>query len=369
MKTAKSLALSRTSWLSVLMFDAAYPPPVVGGKEKQAHLLAKALKAQGVKVKALSYSHGGNTSGAHEGVFVQRVSPGVLSLFSLLLLLVRSRSQFLFLHIHTPSRIGRIVALIGWLLRYQVVFKFPNENLLDGLSVVDRLLWGILLRTASLLVVLEEDTKIKLEHYGVAQKKLFHVANGVEIGEARREACTNTPVKLLFVGRLVPQKACDQLIQACGLLAHRGIEFTLTVVGDGPLRGDLQSLAQDLALEEKVDFEGYQADTLPYLGQADILVLPSQREGMSNVLLEAISVGLPIVATDVGSARKQVGPFGEQFLCKRADPEGLANCILKLATNPELRIEYGVYLHKRGQEMFSIEAVAEQYLEQYRKLI
>ena len=354
---------------SVLMFDAAYPPPVVGGKEKQAHLLAKALKEMGLDVEALSYIHNGNKSAPYEGVYVERVPNTILSLVFVFLAILKKRSRFNLLHIHTPSRIGRFAALVGWLAGYQVIFKFPNEYLLDNLRAVDRWFWRVVLSTASLFVVLENKTKARLESINVGNQRIFHVANGVCMGPLKNRSIDHNYVKLVFVGRLTAQKCCDQLIYACDLLARRGIHFHLEIVGDGPLRDELQSLVRELGHEANISFLGHQSNIFSHLTTADVLVLPSEKEGMSNVILEAISIGVPVVATDVGSVRSQVGDFGEQFLCEPYNPDCLADKIERLVKNPQLYLEFGQYLNTRGHKIFSMDTVASQYVEKYFELL
>ena len=365
--TTNSYSMDKKIQLSVVMFDAAYPPPVLGGKEKQAHLLAKTLLSRGVNVKALSYEHNGNTSEVYEGVFVKRVKKGFLAPVMLGIALVECRKFFSVLHIHTPSRIGKIVALIGFFLRYKIVFKFPNEHLLDSTNWLDRAVWCGLFKVADLLVVLEEDTKNKLKARGPLEEKLFFVENGVEM-IAPIKMDTSNPVRLIFVGRLVPQKACDQLIHACDLLRDWGVDFSLIIFGDGPLKDELSCLVDKLNLEGNISFEGYCSAPIDRMKESHILVLPSLYEGMSNVLLEAISIGLPIIATDVGAAKKQVGSCGEQFLCEPLDQGCLAEIIKTLFNNPQIRKEYGDYLYNRGCQIFAIEIVAEKYIKEYKRI-
>lgn len=353
--------------ISILMFDAAYPPPVIGGKEKQAHLLAKTLLAKGMRVKALSYEHNSNSSEMHEGIFVQRVKKGWMAPVRLAIALAKDRTTFSVLHVHSPSRIGKILVLIGFLLRYQIVFKLPNEHLLDSTKWLDCALWRRLFYLVDLFVVLEEDTKRRLRARGLSEKKLFFVENGVEMGDPIITDASN-PTRLIFVGRLMPQKACDQLIRACALLRDKGVDFLLSIVGDGPLKEELSSFVSNLNLEQHIIFEGYQSAPIVNMKESHILVLPSMYEGMSNALLEAISIGLPIVTTDVGAAKKQIGAYGEQFLCKPLNHICLAEKIQTLANNTQLRKEYGDYLHKRGLELFSIDTVAEKYISEYKRI-
>jgi len=341
--------------ISVLMFEATYPPPVLGGKEKQAHLLSRELVRMGVKVKVLSYTHNGNTSGEHEGVLVDRVPRGLAALFLLFRYLMGYKSKFTILHIHTPSRIGKIVAILGFLLRYKVVFKFPSEHLF--LKIVD------------LFVVLEDDTRRKLIERNVPIEKIFQVSNGVEIPDNPSDQKDDELFKILFVGRLMPVKSCDDLIKACSLLDKIKVDWKLTIVGDGPLYKELRELCNKLGVADRVFFEGYQADTLSYMKQSDLLILPSKKEGMSNVLLEAMSVGLSIIATKVGSARIQVGYMGEQFLYEVGDIKTLVKHIEMMGNDYNLRYSYGDYLRSRCRDEFSIEMISCLYLEKYRNII
>lgn len=355
--------------LKIIMFDAAFPPPVVGGKEKQAFLLAKRLVAKGINVDALSYRHNSNTSEKLEGINIHRVNPGISSLPPLILHLIKSRTKAKILHIHTPSKIGKILTFIGFALGYKIVFKFPGQDIINDNNFSSKILWYTMFKTVSLFVVLEDNTYQKLTSLSINKNKIFYVHNGVEMHKNKKTIQYDKKINLIFIGRLVPIKLCDQMIYACSLLHKKGIDFKLTIVGDGPLTQDLIDLTKELQLENHVFFEGHKSNTISYMEKSDILILPSLSEGMSNVLLEAISVGLPIVATNVGSASTQVGTFGKQFLCDPYKPESLAEKIIILTNDPKLREKYGSYLYNRGCEMFSIEAVTNKYISKYKELL
>lgn len=351
------------------MFEAAFPPPVIGGKEKQAILLAKRLVSKGIDVDALSYIHNNNKSEVVEGVNIVRFASGLLLPAQLFIALFRRRFIFKILHIHTPSRVGKLVALFGFILGYKVIFKFPNEKMLDGLNVFDRVSWWGLFKIVDTFVVLEEGTREKLLDFKVPVRKVFYIYNGVEISDKKINENDGGGVKLIFVGRLEEQKKCDVLIKAASILKNRQLDFNLLIVGDGSLREDLEKLVERLSLNDVVQFSGYQENTLSYMKDADILILPSDNEGMSNVLLEAISIGLPIIVTDVGSSRIQVGSFGEQFLCPVNNSDCLADKIYNLSLNEALRDSYGEYLYERAKSLFSIEAITDKYIERYKELL
>lgn len=349
------------------MFDAAYPPPIVGGKEKQVHLLANELRRQGVDVCALSYEHNGNHTQLYDNIKVYRVKKGAIAPFLFLLRLIYLRVNFKILHIHTPSRIGHIIAFMGFMLGYRVVFKFPNEKMLNNLSVASIYCWGITIRLAKLLVVLEENTQNTLiSSWKVDKAKIFLASNGVKVLRNNNKIARKT-IKLLFVGRLVKQKCCSDLIKACSNLNNRNIKWQLDIVGNGPLMDSLQIMAKQLEIVDKISFHGYQSDVLKYMKNADLLILPSENEGMSNVLLEAMAIGLPIICTDVGAAKNMLGKQGEKYLIKTHDISGLSNKIIIFTENPTLLKEYGTYLFERCKSKYSIQSITNSYIECYQR--
>lgn len=358
---------TNSSQLKILMFDAAYPPPIVGGKEKQVHLLATELKRQGVEVCALSYEHNGNHTQLHDNIKVYRVKNGAMAPLLFLIRLIYLRVNFKILHIHTPSRIGHIIAFIGFMLGYRVVFKFPNEKMLDNLSTPAIYCWRITIRLAKLLVVLEEKTlNTLISLWKVDKAKIFLASNGVEVLKNKKQIAGKT-IKLLFVGRLVKQKCCSDLIKACGNLNNENIKWQLGIVGNGPLMDSLQIMTKQLRIADKINFHGYQSDVLKYMKDADLLILPSENEGMSNVLLEAMSIGLPIICTDVAAAKNMIGKQGEKYLIKPYDIVALSNKITIFAENPTLLKEYGAYLFERCKRKYSIQSIANSYIERYQK--
>jgi len=357
-----------SSQLKILMFDAAYPPPITGGKEKQVHLLANELKRQGVDVCALSYEHNGNHTQLHDNIKVYRVKKGVMAPLLLLIQLVYLRINFKILHIHTPSRIGHIMVFIGFMLGYQVVFKFPNEKMLANLSILAICYWRITIRLAKLLVVLEEKTQNTLiSSWKVNKAKIFLASNGVEVLKNKKQISKKI-IKLLFVGRLVKQKCCSDLIKACGKLNNEKIKWQLGIVGDGALMDSLKIMAKQLEIADKISFHGYQSDVLKYMKDADLLVLPSEKEGMSNVLLEAMAIGLPIICTDVGAAKNMIGKREEKYLIKPHDIIDLTNKITIFAENTTLLKEYGTYLFERCKSKYSIQSITNSYIERYQKM-
>lgn len=107
------------------------------------------------------------------------------------------------------------------------------------------------------------------------------------------------PIRLLFLGRLSPEKGLSMFLDA--LAASSALDrFRLRIVGEGPERSALEARSSELALRPHVTFVGYLDDVGPELAAADVLVLPSEREGLPMTLLEALAAGIPVVASAVG---------------------------------------------------------------------
>lgn len=125
------------------------------------------------------------------------------------------------------------------------------------------------------------------------------------------------PLRFVMTSRLVPKKGHADILRA--LTALRDTDFQLDILGEGPARAELQALAAELGIAERVVFHGFTSDVGAHLARADVFLLPSRSEALSNALLEAMSAGLVPVARDVGGAR-EVWPDGlEDFLLPDVD--------------------------------------------------
>ena len=155
---------------------------------------------------------------------------------------------------------------------------------------------------------------------------LFHPANQAH---ARQQlgVSLDRPT-LLWVGRMVPVKGLDILLEACCRLRDQGVPFDLLLAGDGPLRPSLESRVRTTRLANHVRFLGTcSQDHLPELYQAaDVTVLPSLSEGLPNVLRESVSCGTPFVASDVGGVA-EIAERPHDRLVPPGDPDCLASAL------------------------------------------
>ncbi len=174
------------------------------------------------------------------------------------------------------------------------------------------------------------------------------------------------PLRLVFVGRLNPQKGLTFLLAALRALAAsspRTAPPVLDVVGDGSGRGQLEAEAGGLGLGGRVRFHGWLGrDALRLtLQAADLFVLPSLEEGMSIALLEAMACGLPIVATRVAGSTELVADGENGLLVDPRDAEGLARAVGRLLADPELRGRMGRASRARSLD-WEWGATAERYV-------
>jgi peptidoglycan/xylan/chitin deacetylase (PgdA/CDA1 family)/glycosyltransferase involved in cell wall biosynthesis len=193
------------------------------------------------------------------------------------------------------------------------------------------------LEAADAVVAVSQDIKARLGELGLDPGKTHVVYRGVDTarfaagdrGEARRRVGlpSGTPLAL-WVGRMAPVKGLDVLMDACSLLAARGTDFALALVGDGPLERNLRAQCAERGLGKNVFFTGAALHKhLPdWYRAADITVLPSRSEGVPNVLLESIACGTPFVASRVGGIPEIATP-GIDRLVKPDDPTELADAI------------------------------------------
>jgi L-malate glycosyltransferase len=166
-----------------------------------------------------------------------------------------------------------------------------------------------------------------------------------------------------------PGKNHDVFLCAAAQLAtrHPGLRFVLA--GDGPLREGLEALAHALQLDGRVDFLGEARNVPAVFASLDISVLPSRSESLSNVILESMAAGVPVVATDVGGNPELIREGLDGLLVPLGDTNALAAAIEKLVTNPELRARLGRQARESVLKEYRVEEIRDQYQNVYRSLL
>jgi sugar transferase (PEP-CTERM/EpsH1 system associated) len=166
---------------------------------------------------------------------------------------------------------------------------------------------------------------------------------------------------LVTVGRLVPVKDHETLLESVQRLCRQGMSPTLLVAGDGPLMEALASRAAALGIDAHVRWLGHRHDVESVFAAADVFVLSSQSEGLSNTILEAMAAGLPVVATRVGGADELVLDGLTGLLVPPGSPEALAEALASVLRDPEARRAMGAAGRERAHAEFSLDAMIGRY--------
>jgi glycosyltransferase involved in cell wall biosynthesis len=182
-----------------------------------------------------------------------------------------------------------------------------------------------------------------LQAVGFDPPRIHWLPNGVKTvrfeGITRPEA-GNTPPTIVFVGRLVPEKGLDSLLHAWATARRPG--WRLRLVGGGGEDGALRALVATLGVADSVDLPGPSDAVERELASADIGILPSRFEGLSNTLLEYMAAGLPVIATRISGSEDLVIPRRNGWLCDVDDVAGLAAALAEaMDLTPQTRRAMG----------------------------
>jgi glycosyltransferase involved in cell wall biosynthesis len=167
------------------------------------------------------------------------------------------------------------------------------------------------------------------------------------------------------VGRLVPQKRQQDLIEAIGRLRKAGLDAGGILIGDGPERSALEEKARSLGLEHEIIFAGFRDDTRSFYAAMEAFVLCSDREGFPMTLLEAMAAGVPVAATDVGGVSECVEHEKTGLLVPAGDIDAIAGALARLAENPGLRKDLTGTALSRVRSEFSIARMAREHEKLY----
>lgn len=216
------------------------------------------------------------------------------------------------------------------------------------------------------LIAVSEATKHEMVAVGIPESKIRVIHNGIEphiwspdqVTTAFREELgisQNVPV-IGYVGRIMPEKDLETWLRAAAMVAKQYPQARFVLVGegrDGITLSGLKRLVDSLGIEKNVIFQGYRRNLIPVYEAFDIFVLSSLREGLPNSILEAMALGIPVVTTDVAGAKELVVDGDSGFVVSQQSPDQLANRVLKLLDDPEMRVRMKQASRHRIETEFS----------------
>jgi glycosyltransferase involved in cell wall biosynthesis len=217
-----------------------------------------------------------------------------------------------------------------------------------------------------------------LKHLGAATAQLIH--DGIDTKVFKKEEDTNYRQKLgisndaliiTFVGRLIYAKGVQDLISAFSTIKDTALELKLLIVGDGPYRAKLEKLARQTDCAGNIIFLGQrnQDEVIDMLSATNIFVNPSYSEGLPTSVMEAASIGLPIIATDVGGTREIITTDEAGILVKAGNVAQMSKELTGLCTSAELREKLGGNARILVDKKFSWDKITGEYIKLYASLV
>jgi len=215
-------------------------------------------------------------------------------------------------------------------------------------------------------------TEVRQRH--LPARKISVIHNGIDAAPSNRTGIKpeDTPPHLgapllITVARLAPVKNQQMMLNAFRTITLALPDARLWFIGDGPSRSDLEELARQLNISDKVWFSGFRDDTTALLTMADLFLLTSHFEGISISLLEAMRAGLPCVATAVGGIPETIEDNQSGYLVEAGNHADLSRKILALWASPEKLRATGAAAKTRQHQAFSIDSMQAQYQTAYQK--
>jgi len=211
---------------------------------------------------------------------------------------------------------------------------------------------------------------------GLPPEKLVVIPNAVDLGRFPAKSAVELAGLgiqrdrrlVTYVGRLERQKGVRWLIQSARRWLDRLPDCDLLIVGEGPQRKQLANLCRGQAIGGRVHFAGWRVDVPEILAASQLVVLPSQWEGMPNVVLEAMASRLPVVASDAEGVRELLGPAADEQTVPYGDSAQLAERIVRLVCDAESADDLGRRNRQRAEAEFTFDRVVRAYGEFWESL-
>jgi glycosyltransferase involved in cell wall biosynthesis len=303
--------------------------------------LAPDLEACGVPVEALAEPDG--------------LRPGIV--LRLAGLFRRWRADVVHTHDNRPLVYGAPAARLA---RVPRVVHTKHYGRIAHISRRQAFLEAAAARLADRFVCVSRDSAAGAVAQGVPARKVATVWNGIDLARFTYAGpCSGGPAVL--VARLSPEKDIPTLLRAAALVTRAEPGFRLEVAGHGPCLPELQRLAGELGLGERVRFLGEVRDVPGLLKRAGLFVLSSVTEGISLTLLEAMARGLPVVATRVGGNPEVVADGDTGVLVPPGKPEVLAEAVLRVWRDPGRGRELGLAGRRRVEANFEVRGMVSRY--------
>ena len=279
-----------------------------------------------------------------------------------------------------PDLVAAHTAKAGMLARWAAVMAgVPAVFTPHGWAISDRIstrqgrIFRMLERfsgrvSARIINVCEYERRLALQYKIASDVKLAVVHNGIPDISAELLARTDRePPRLVTIARFEEPKDHRTLLLALSRLME--YEWTIDLIGDGPLQPAIERKAAELGLSHRMKFLGACRNVAPLLAGAQLFVLSTRSEAFPYTVLEAMRAGLPVVSSDVGGIREAVTDGQTGMLVPARDPSALCECLQQLISNPRLRAIMGGAARRRFLEQFTLDKMVTKTIQIYQEVL
>lgn len=364
-------------------------PPYSGGVGYYVYNLSKRLVESNNNVTIITCKRNSNQMYQEfvEGICIRRVPfypiypfHSLLLKFSINRLFKLLENNFEIVHVHSPmpllvkTSLPIITTVHTPMLidsRYHEIFDFKSLFEKVQSSIIYPPMESDLFRSSTKITTVSQTVALELREYGLDTSKIIVVKNGVNsqtfLPCKKRDSAEEY---ILFTGVLRARKGLFDLIRSASYVCKIKPSTKFIICGKGPFRKKMENEVKKLGLEKQVIFLGYVSrnELIHIFQNATLQVIPSHYEGMPNTLLEGMSCGLPIVATDIGGNNEVIVSGINGFLVPPKSPQIMAEVILKLLNDSTLRKEIGEKARSTIEKYYTWDKIADNILEVYKKI-
>jgi glycosyltransferase involved in cell wall biosynthesis len=400
--------------ISVMVLVASFYPFSVGGSELQAFRLAKELKKKGVNVYIVSLGLKEVPKNENfDGIQVYRLYsflnrrlllgskkikkdgptkivyesqnpdnfkvtdkktifsfiPYFLFFMNVLFFIKRRKEPLDFIYIPTMEWTSFVGVVLAKLLDKKVLVK---DSTMNGITNILRYpagsKWQKFISQNSYFIAMTKAIKKNYLNVGISENRIFMIPNGVDLPDKYERPRENNG-KFIFVGNLYqqPAKGVDVLLKAWKIVIKEMPLVQLYIIGDGNLKA-YNDYARELGIAGNTHFLGKQSKIHDYLKDSAVFILPSRREGMSNALLEAMSLALPSIVTDISGNQDLIQDKMNGILIPVEDSGAIAKAVMYAYNNPLELQAMGQEARKTIEVGYTFDSVAQKYAELFISL-
>jgi len=379
--------------LAILIISPQFRP-ILGGYERAAERLSAALASAGLHVTVITERRDQAWPALEisDGYEVRRLPclyrrhcHAMTSLLSFAIFLLRHGRTFDIWHVHQYGWHGALTIALGKLLHRPVVLKLTSsaqmgiEQALGG-GLTGRIL-GFTHRRAKVFLAVSEEICSEAVRFGISRQDVHLIPNGVdgqqfypaaaeERAAARRVLGLRCERIVLYVGRLSAEKNILGLLDAWEAVDTKWRkEAMLVLVGDGPQWDAVLARAHMPNVAGSVHLAGRRTDVETWYRAADVTVIASHLEGLSNTMIEAMASGLPVISTRVSGSSVLVESPAAGLVVEVGDSQKLAAAIESLLQDAPMRSQFGCNARLKFESRFSMEVLSKEMIWLYTNLV